>query len=332
MGGKLLHILVLSNNLFLLDEMDRLLYARYGQASYLLNVVLDLWMNKVERKFTNRKDAAFRFFQTFLYVAISQASLRYAMGVIMKNKDFIMDQLSFQHACDKIIDSKREGSKIGTLGEKTIHAILKNYLVSDETCHEIKIGSYYADIADENGIIEIQTRNFDKLRKKLEAFLVRSPVTIVYPIPHTKWLRWVNEETGEISPPRKSPKSGTPYMIFPELYKIKNYLLNPNLRLHIILMDLEEYRFLDGWSRDKKKGSTRSDGIPTGLVEEVLIQKLSEYEKLIPEGLPENFTSKDYQKAAGLRLRDAGTALNILHYVGAVKRIGKKGRAYLYSR
>lgn len=243
-----------------------------------------------------------------------------------------MDRLLFEQTCEKIIDTKREGGGIGTLGEKTVHAVLKNYLVPDQSFHERKIGSFYADIADENGIIEIQTRNFDKLRKKLEAFLAFSPVTIVYPIPHTKWLRWINEETGEISQPRKSPKSGSPYLVFRELYKIKNYLLHPNLRLHIILMDLEEYRYLDGWSRDKKKGSTRSDGIPVELVDEVIIHNPLEYNKLIPEILPETFTSLDYQKAARLRRADASTALNILYYVGAVKRIGKKGRAYLYSR
>lgn len=234
--------------------------------------------------------------------------------------------------CDKVINSKIESNGIGTLGEKTVHAVLKNYLVPDESFHEIRIGNFYADILYEKGIIEIQTRNFDKLRKKLNTFLELYPVTIVYPIPHTKWLRWVNEETGEVSPPRKSPKSGTPYMIFPELYKIKNYLLHPNLRIHIILMDLEEYRLLDGWDKNRKKGSTRNDGIPTQLVNEVIIDNPKEYYKLIPESLPETFTSKDYQKASKLRSSQATTALNILYYVGAVKRIGKKGRAYLYSR
>jgi len=243
-----------------------------------------------------------------------------------------MDQFLFQQACDKVIDSIREGTGIGTLGEKTIHAVLKNYLAPDISCHEIKVGNFYADIIIEGGIIEIQTRNFDKLRRKLEIFLELQPVTIVYPIPYVKWLRWVNEETGEISASRKSPKSGSPYLIFPELYKIKNYLLHPNLRLHIILLNIEEYRFLNGWSIDKKKGSTRCDGIPTQLIDEVYIHSQLEYTKLIPSALVEVFTVKDYQKASGLRLRDAGTALNILYHVGAVQRVGKKGQSYLYTR
>jgi hypothetical protein len=243
-----------------------------------------------------------------------------------------MNQSLFQQSCDKVIGSIKEGTAIGTLGEKTVHSVLKNYLSPDTSCHEIKVGNFYADIVNDNGIIEIQTRSFDKLRKKLDYFLTLQPVTIVYPIPYTKWLRWVNQVTGEISPPRKSPKAGTPYMIIPELYKIKNYLLHPNLKLHIILLNMEEYRFLDGWSKDKKKGSTRCDRIPTQLVDEICIQNVSEYIKLIPPVLTKEFTAKDYKKVSGLYQRDAVTALNILNYVGAVKRIGKIRQAYLYSR
>lgn len=243
-----------------------------------------------------------------------------------------MDQHLFQQACDKVLDNIREGSGIGTLSEKTTHAILKNYLSPDVTCHEIKVANFYADIVNDNGIIEIQTRSFDKLRRKLDVFLDILPVTIVYPIPFTKWLRWVNEESGEISKPRKSPKQGTPYMIAPELYKIKSHLLNPNLKLHIIMLDLEEYRFLNGWSQDKKKGSSRCDRIPTRITEEIYINDLSDYQKLIPLNLPEEFTSKDYKKASGLGLNAAVIALNILNHVGAVQRVGKKGQAYLYRR
>jgi hypothetical protein len=243
-----------------------------------------------------------------------------------------MDQILFQQACDTVIDQIRESHEIGTLSEKTIHAVIKNYLAPDTSSHEIKIGNFYADILNDQGIIEIQTRNFDKLRRKLEVFLELKPVTIVYPIPYIKMLRWVNEETGEISPPRKSPKKGSPYIIFPELYKIKNYLLHPNLKLHIILMDLEEYRLLNGWSKDKKKGSTRSDGIPSKLVEEIYIKDITEYEKLIPPGLNENFTTMDFRKVTGLSQKYAFSALNILNYVGAIKKVGKKKQAYLYSR
>jgi hypothetical protein len=234
--------------------------------------------------------------------------------------------------CNEAIDRRQGMNGIGTLSEKTVHSVLKSYLSPDPINHEIKVGGFVADICTGREIIEIQTRQFNKLRRKLHAFLAFAPVTIVYPIPKTKWLRWVNPQTGEISPQRKSPKTGTPYFIFPELYKIKDFLTDPNLKLKIVMLNMEEYRFLDGWSQDKKKGSTRCDRIPTELVDEIIITGTEDYRLLIPESLGEEFTSRDFKKASGLSLSNAQTALNVLHYVGAVDRIGKKGNSYLYVR
>ncbi|MBH1942524.1 hypothetical protein I5677_16650 [Mobilitalea sibirica] len=243
-----------------------------------------------------------------------------------------MDKELFQQVCDEVIGRQQGLNGIGTLGEKTIHSVLKCYLSPECDHQEIKVSGFVADICNGHEIIEIQTRNFDKLRRKLNAFLSLYPVTIVYPIHSTKWIRWVNPQTGEISPPRKSPKRGIPYSILPELYKIKNFLLEPNLNLHIVMLDLEEYKYLDGWSKDKKKGSTRCDGIPTDLVNEIKINNISDYKLLIPDILDQEFTSKDYKKASGLSLHNSQTALNILNYVGVVERVGKKGNTYLYNR
>ena len=78
-----------------------------------------------------------------------------------------------------------------------------------------------ADIVGENGVIEIQTRQFNKLLKKLEAFLDYCDVTVVYPIPAVKYVRWIDTETGELSEKHKSPRKYTIYEVMPELYKIK---------------------------------------------------------------------------------------------------------------
>lgn len=243
-----------------------------------------------------------------------------------------MDNILFQRACDEAFNEELGSKGIGTYGEKTVHSVLKNYLEPTYSNHEVKVGNFVADICNEEGIIEIQTRDFNKLRRKLTAFLAHAPVTIVYPIPSSKWIRWINPQSGEISPPRKSPKTGKPYAIFPELYKIKNHLKDPNLHIHIILMNMEEYRFLDGWSKDKKKGSTKCDRIPTEIIEEISINTLADYHCLLPSSLKEPFTSQDYKKATGIPISHAQTGLNILNHLGVVNRIGKKGNAYLYSR
>lgn len=242
-----------------------------------------------------------------------------------------MNKQLFSVKLDESMGQTPESGGIGTLGEKTVHSVLKNYYCPDSANQEIKVGSFVADIRTDDGIMEIQTRGFNKLRKKLAVFLQIAPVTIVYPVHNIKWIRWVNSHTGEISPPRKSPKPGSPYLIFQELFWIKDFLLDPNLRLKIVMMNLEEYRLLNGWSKDKKKGSTRSDRIPTELVQEISISCPEDYRQLIPAGLPEKFTSLDFKKTSGLSRSASQTALNILLHVGIVDRIGKKGNSYLYK-
>ena len=243
-----------------------------------------------------------------------------------------IDAILFQDACCHIIHQSRERNKIGTLGEKTVHAVLKKYLEPNETFHEIKIENYYADIATSAGIIEIQTRNFNNLRKKLEVFLELGPVTIAYPIPAVKWLLWIDEETGEISQKRKSPQQGTIYTVLPELYAIKNYLLHPNLKIHLLLINVEESRLLNGWSKDRKKGSTRYDRIPTALVDEFYINSLHDYRLMVPPSLTEEFTAKEFQKASRLSPKKSSFALQVLRHVGAIEQSGLQGRAYVYKR
>lgn len=234
--------------------------------------------------------------------------------------------------CEKVIYEERERNGIGTLGEKTLHAVLKAYLEEDKAYHEKKIGSYYADICRDGNIIEIQTAGFNKLRNKLDRFLSEYEVTVVYPIPQIKYLFWIDEETGEITKKRKSPKETQPFSAFYELYKIKPQLRHPNLRIHLMMLELEEYRYLNGYSADRKRGSSRCDRIPVNLLSEIQINSINDYQKLIPQALDACFTVKDYQKAGGLSRSVATTALNVLHSLDAVERIGKNGNAYIYAR
>lgn len=241
-----------------------------------------------------------------------------------------INEKRFEEAKNKIIGMNRERLGIGTLQEKTVHAVLKNYYAPDEDMHEIPVNGYVADIYGNGQIIEIQNGNFYKMRSKLEAFLNEYTVTVVYPIPHTKWLIWIDEESGELSSRRKSPVTGNAYQAFAELYWIKNYLQRDNLQFRFPLVDMEEYRLLNGWSKDRKKGSSRYDRIPVALFDEVVIERREDYLQFLPFELPERFTSKDLMKTARIPARTASLVLNILTYLNVTAQIGKEGRLYLY--
>ena len=152
----------------------------------------------------------------------------------------MVDEKRFEEVKNNYISSQKERSGIGTLKEKTVHGILKDYYAPDKEMQEIFVNGYIADIFTGTEVIEIQTAGFDKMREKLKAFLPMYPVTIVYPIPHIKWLSWIDEESGECSALRKSPVKGTVYKAFYELYKIKNFLPDRNLHLCFPLLDIEE--------------------------------------------------------------------------------------------
>ena len=243
-----------------------------------------------------------------------------------------MDTLRFEQAKEKIIGKDRQRLQIGTLSEKTVHAVVKHYYEPDEDKQEIPIEGLYADIFTGNEIIEIQTRSFDQVRKKLDRFLPEYPVTVVLPIPDTKWLIWIDEETGELTKPRKSPKKGSEYAAFKELYKIKPYLKKEGLTIVLLFLDMEEYRLLNGWSKDKKKGSSRYDGIPIQITREVRFESPSDYQILIPDSLEDEFTCAEFAKAVKINNRQANLVLNILFYLDVVKRTGKRGRAFVYEK
>ena len=109
------------------------------------------------------------------------------------------------------------------------------------------------------------------------------------------------------------------------------FLKDPNLRLKLVLLDMEEYRLLNGWSRDKKKGSTRFDRIPVHLVEEVDITCVQDYLQFVPYAIGDHFTSKDFAKAAHIPVHLAQTVLNILNYVGVIQKVGKRGNLFFYQ-
>ncbi|MBE6753669.1 MAG: hypothetical protein E7559_04860 [Ruminococcaceae bacterium] len=244
-----------------------------------------------------------------------------------------VDKERFANACR--LSAERERSGIGMLSEKGIHNALKCYYEPDTTRHEVPIGGYVADIAGEDGIIEIQTATFGKMKEKLTRFLEVTNVTIVYPCVVNKRVYVLDPETGEVLYSRKSPKHCTKYSLLHELWGIRELVDNERLRICIAFLDVEEYRPKQeqrGRRRGRRGPDSRVERMPTALLDELWLCCRDDYCTFLPDTLPEQFTAKDYTAATGMRSFEGGMAVSLLCKLGMIEKVGKRGNAYLYER
>ncbi len=273
------------------------------------------------------------------------------------------EALRFQAIADEVMASPlyrmgrhaspEDAPHIGTLREKRLHAAVKRYLCPDEACHERPVGDLLredgtkprrmvADILEGGHIIEVQTGGFFPLREKIEWYLTHTlcRVTVVHPIPAVKFLSWINPEDGSIISRHKSPKRGRVRDVAGELYWVSDFVGDPRFAVRLLLLELEEYRMADGWSRDKKRGSNRYERFPTALLGDVTLWNAADYASyFLPpaltapdaEGTPPVFTAAAYAKSTGIRGRATYSTLHLLEKLELIQeseeRVGR-GKAW----
>ena len=221
----------------------------------------------------------------------------------------------------------REG--IGRLSEKSLHGILKFYLDADPTHHEVALPEgTVADIFDGNTVTEIQTASYPALAKKLPRILPHYPVHVYCPILRNRYLYTLDPESGNVGGGRKSPVHGNRTTSLVALSVLDRFLQDPHFTLTFLLVDTAEYRTPP--TRAKRRG-TKLDRVPIQIADVWTVTSREEYLSLIPTGLPEVFTAKDFYKKAHLRGRNASIALKLLRDCKTVVQVGKEGNAYLYQ-
>ena len=250
---------------------------------------------------------------------------------------------------------------IGTLREKRLHAAIKLYLCPDETCHERPVADMLAaddsmdgqgttvakrrmvaDILADGHIHEVQTGGFFPLKEKIAWYMTHTPchITVVHPIPAVRYLSWINPEDGSIISRRKSPKRGRVRDVAKELYWLSEFIGDPRFTLRLLLIELEEYRMADGWSRDGKRGSNRYERFPTALLGDVTLSTPADYAAyFLPaalsspdaDGVCPVFTAADYAKLTGIRGKATYSTIHLLERLGLIaeteERVGRS-RAY----
>ena len=261
-------------------------------------------------------------------------------------------KLGFSAVCKSVAEGELVGEGIGTYGEKLMHKTLKYFLCPDESCHEVRIdksgvalnersaeskaesgrGGFIADIFRDGEIIEIQTGSFYPMKKKIEFYLEKTNyrITVVHPLAAKKWVSWIDVESGAVSKRRISPKRCVASDVLPELFWLSSYLSNDRLSFKLLFLEAEEYRLLDGWGNGGKRGSNRYKLVPLELIDELGFYAHDFAKTLMPQGVKDEFSSKDFSSHSKLKGRKLSYSLKLLCECGAIERGEKIGRSYVY--
>ena len=244
----------------------------------------------------------------------------------------ILNKARFYNITYALTFDVHERFNIGTYTEKTLHLALKRYFEDSDDYHEVPTNGFIADIRRDDVITEIETHGFSGLIPKLSAYLPEYKVNLVYPLAAKKYVSWIDPDTREISSRRPSPKKENVYDGLFELVRILPHVKHENLNVVILLLEMDEYKLLDGWSYDRKRGAHRFERIPTDVFELIEFNTDADYVKYIPESCIENFTVKDFARGAKIDTGTARAVMKVMEARGVIEKSGKSGRSFIYSR
>lgn len=222
--------------------------------------------------------------------------------------------------------------QIGTLNEKSLHAALKRWYARHHDLFEVPLDGYVIDIVQDDLLVEIQTRNFSAIKRKMLTLASSHPVRLVYPIAREKWIVKLAEDERSRLGRRKSPKRGAVEQVFQELVSFPQLLRAPNFSLHVLLIQEEELRRHDkrrGWRR---KGWVTHERRLIQVVDQRLFETPRDLAALIPDSLEEPFTTSELATAIAKPRWLAQKMAYCLREMGALTAVGKRGNAIQYSR
>ena len=89
--------------------------------------------------------------------------------------------------------------------EYSLHSEIKTWYSISKDNLEIKVkDGFVIDVIKDNLFIEIQTKNFSAIKKKLNKLIIDKQVRLVYPIAKLKWIIYVSK-LGTVISRIKSP-------------------------------------------------------------------------------------------------------------------------------
>lgn len=192
------------------------------------------------------------------------------------------------------------------------------------------VDGYVIDVVRDDLLIEVQTRGFSSMRQKVSDLLaIGHRVRIVHPIPREKWIVKVDEH-GTILGRRRSPRRGAPSDVFAELVSFPDLVAHDGLEVEVLMTVEEELRRHAPSGSWRRKGWRVVERRLVEIVDSVLLACVADLTELLPDGLPDTFTTADLAGRLGRPRRAAQQMAYCLREAGAIVPVGKTGNAVEY--
>ena len=221
-------------------------------------------------------------------------------------------------------------SDIGRLNEKSLHADLKQWLAQPGDQFEMAVDDFVIDIVRGERLIEIQTRNFGAMKRKLLHLVEKYHVHLIHPVAQEKWIVKLSPE-GEPISRRKSPKRGTTADLFRELVAIPHLMLHENFSLELLLIQEEETRYFDSTRGWRRRGWLTQERHLLTVVASHTFHAPIDLLALLPPTLPATFTTAHIAEALSIPRGLAQKMAYCLKKMNMIESVGKDGRSILYA-
>lgn len=223
-----------------------------------------------------------------------------------------------------------ENCGINMKNESSLHSSIKKWYYKPGDRLEVKVDNFFADIVRDDVIIEIQTKNFGAIRKKLYMLLENYKVKLVYPIPVEKYIIKLSPSSSVVSR-RRSPKKGSIIDVFDELVSMPDIINHENFSLEILMIVEESIFCKDGKGSWRRNGDSIVDRKLLDVTSSRVFEKKEDFAAFLPENLSTPFTNRLLSQTAHYPLHKVRKLTYCLKKMGLIKEVGKKGNALLFD-
>lgn len=217
--------------------------------------------------------------------------------------------------------------------ETSLHRDLKRLYADRHARVEVPVAGYRIDAIDGDWLVEIQHGSLSAIRDKVRKLLATHQVLVVKPLVARKTLVQRRKEGGAVVSRRASPKRADLLSLFDELVYFTRVFPHPNLALHAVMVEVEEWRYPGHGRRRRwrKNDFVVEDQKLLAVGQSVRIATTADLWRMMPPTLPTPFHTGHLADGLEIQRWIAQRIAYCLRQTGTVREVGKQRNTRLYE-